>query len=213
MSINRGTGDPVWSPHSPRSPGNGHPLPLAPTGSAPTGNAPSVAPDGRPLDGQPIWRREYPVDWPESEYVSRREFTRLLLVTSFAFVAGQVYVLTSSLLRQRQAPPAPAQIASVADVPVGTTRLFYYPGENNPCVLVRLSQDEYVAYSQKCTHLSCPVIPDPATGRIRCPCHEGLYDLRTGAVLAGPPERPLPRITLEIKEGRILATGIQGGAL
>ncbi len=173
----------------------------------------SVAPDGRPLEEQPVWRREYPIDWPQSEYVSRREFARLVLVTSLAFVVGQAYIVLSSLWRQRQAPPPAAEIAAVADVPVSTTKLFYYPAAKDPCVLVRLSENEYVAYSQKCTHLSCPVIPDPAAGRIRCPCHEGLYDLRTGDVISGPPERPLPRIALQVRDGRIFATGVQGGAL
>jgi Rieske Fe-S protein len=173
----------------------------------------TTAPDGRPLEEQPVWRQEYPIDWQISEYVSRREFTRLLLVTSFAFVVGQAYIVFSSWMRQRQAPPATAEIAAVADVPVQSTKLFYYPTANDPCVLVRLAENEYVAYSQKCTHLSCPVIPEPARGQIRCPCHEGFYDLRTGDVLAGPPERPLPRITLEIRNGRIYATGVAGGAL
>lgn len=173
----------------------------------------NAAPDGRPLEEQPVWRREYPVDWPESEYVSRREFTRLLLVTSFAFVVGQAYIVASSLLRQGRAPLPTSEIATVAGVAVGTTKLFHYPTESDPCVLVRLSDNEYVAYSQKCTHLSCPVVPDPAAGTIRCPCHEGLYDLRSGDVLAGPPERPLPRITLQVRDGRIYATGVQGGVL
>ncbi len=166
-----------------------------------------------PVQAEPAWRREYPVDTDASEYVSRREFTRLLLLTSFAFVIGQAYILVSSWLRRLAPPPAPAAIAAVADVPVNATRLFYYPTPKNPCVLVRLSENDFVAYSQKCTHLSCPVIPDPAVGRIRCPCHDGLYDLRTGDVLAGPPERPLPRITLQVRDGRLFATGVQGGAL
>lgn len=173
----------------------------------------TTAPDGRPLEEQPLWRQEYPIDWGQSEYVSRREFVRLLLVTSFAFVVGQAYIVVQSLLRQGAAAPARAEIAAVADVPVNTTKLFYYPEAKDPCVLVRLAENEYVAYSQKCTHLSCPVIPDPAAGRIRCPCHEGWYDLRTGDVLAGPPERPLPRIALDVRDGRIFATGVQGGAL
>ncbi len=173
----------------------------------------TTAPDGRPLEEQPVWRQEYPIDWPQSEYVSRREFIRLLLLTSFAFVVGQAWIAISSLLRRQQTPPATAEIAAVADVAVNTAKLFYYPGENDPCVLVRLSANEYVAYSQKCTHLSCPVIPQPETGRIRCPCHEGLYDLRTGDVISGPPERPLPRITLQVRDGRIYATGVAGGAL
>ncbi len=171
------------------------------------------APDGRPLEEQPVWRREYPVDWPESEYVSRREFTRLLLVTSFAFVVGQAYIVASTLMRQNRPALAPAEIAPLTAVAIGATKLFYYPTANDPCVLVRLSDNEFVAYSQKCTHLSCPVIPDPASGKIRCPCHEGLYDLRTGDVLAGPPERPLPRITLQFRGGSIYATGVEGGLL
>lgn len=173
----------------------------------------TTAPDGRPQDDQPVWRQEYPIDWQQSEYVSRRAFTHLLLLTSFAFVVGQVYIVISSWWRQRQAPFTPAEIASVSAVPIKTTKLFYYPTTNDPCVLVRLSENEYVAYSQKCTHLSCPVIPQPETEQMRCPCHEGLYDLRTGRVLAGPPERPLPRITLAIRDGRIYATGVEGGAL
>jgi nitrite reductase/ring-hydroxylating ferredoxin subunit len=173
----------------------------------------TAAPDGRSPKEQPVWRQEYPIDWPQSEYISRREFTRLLLVTSLAFVVGQAYIVVSSWLRQRQAQPAAAEIAAVADVPVKATKLFYYPSANDPCVVVRISENEFVAYSQKCTHLSCPVIPDAAAGRIRCPCHEGLYDLRTGDVISGPPERPLPRITLQIRDGRIFATGLAGGAL
>ena len=36
-------------------------------------------------------------------------------------------------------------------------KLFQYPGLHDPCILVRLGADKYVAYSQKCTHLSCAV--------------------------------------------------------
>lgn len=172
----------------------------------------TTLPDGRPMSEQPVWRQEYPIDWPQSEYVSRREFTRLLLVTSFAFVVGQAYIVLSGLLR-RSAPLPAAEIASVEQVPIQSVRLFHYPTANDPCVLVRLAENTYVAYSQKCTHLSCPVIPRPESGRIECPCHNGLYDLRTGDVISGPPERPLPRITLEIRGGRIYATGVEGGAL
>ncbi len=167
----------------------------------------------RPIPAEPAFREEFPIETEASEYVSRREFTRLLLLTSFAFVVGQAYIVVSGWLRQRQPPPAPAAIAALTDVPVNAVKLFYYPTAKDPCVLVRLSENELVAYSQKCTHLSCPVIPDPASGRIRCPCHDGLYDLRTGDVMAGPPERPLPRVTLDIRDGRIFATGVQGGAL
>jgi len=173
----------------------------------------TVAPDGRPLEEQPVWRQEFPIDWPQSEYVSRREFTRLLLVTSFAFVVGQTYIVVSSWLRQRAGALPVVEIAATGELPINGVKLFHYPADKDPCVLIHLASGEYVAYGQKCTHLSCPVIPQPEKGVIRCPCHEGVYNVRTGAVISGPPNRALPRITLDIRAGRIYATGVEGGTL
>src|SRR5512144_2867140 len=94
----------------------------------------TAAPDGQPAEEQPVWRQEYPVDWPESEYVTRREFTRLLLVTSFAFVVGQAWIVLSSLGKKAATVQLPrVEIASVDEVPVGGSLLFYYPHENSPC--------------------------------------------------------------------------------
>ena len=76
-------------------------------------------------------------------------------------------------------------------------------------MLVRLSERDLVAYSQKCTHLSCAVIPEPAKGVLHCPCHEGFFDLRSGNPTAGPPRRPLPRITLEVRGQDVYATGVE----
>ncbi len=174
----------------------------------------SAAPDGRPLDEQPEWRQEYPVDWPAAGAVTRREFTRLLLVTSGAFAVGQAWMLVSSLLKNAQAAaPARIEIATTEEVPIGGSKLFYYPHENSPCLLVRMAADRYVAFSQKCTHLSCPVLPEVERGRFHCPCHEGEFDMESGLPVAGPPRRPLPRVTLEIANGRIYATGIEGGVV
>jgi Rieske Fe-S protein len=76
-------------------------------------------------------------------------------------------------------------------------------------VLVRTRADALVAYSQKCTHLSCAVVPRVDEGVIRCPCHEGLFDLQTGRPIAGPPRRPLPLIRVEVRGSRIFATGVE----
>ena len=50
-------------------------------------------------------------------------------------------------------------------------------------------------------------MPDLAHGRFHCPCHNGSFDARTGAPLAGPPRRPLARILLEIRDGDLYAIG------
>ena len=32
----------------------------------------TTAPDGRPMEGQPAWRTDFPIDWPQDAYVERR---------------------------------------------------------------------------------------------------------------------------------------------
>jgi Rieske Fe-S protein len=44
---------------------------------------------------------------------------------------------------------------------------------------------------------------------LHCPCHEGLFDLRSGRPIAGPPRRPLPRIVLEVRERDVYAIGVE----
>jgi Rieske Fe-S protein len=55
------------------------------------------------------------------------------------------------------------------------------------------------------------VIPRVDEGLIRCPCHEGVFDMASGRPIAGPPQRPLARILREVRGDDIYATGMQGG--
>ena len=111
--------------------------------------------------------------------------------------------------RRRAGKPPVREVASADAVPVGGAVTFAYPEPHEPCVLVRTAQDRFVAYSQKCTHLSCAVVPVVPESCLHCPCHQGFFDLETGSPTAGPPRRPLPRITLEVRNGRIYATGVE----
>ena len=169
----------------------------------------TVPPDGRSPVEQPRWRQDFPIDWPQDEYLSRREFIKFLLLTSAAFSTGQLWFLVADFLQRREEAPAPQVIAGVADVPVGGSLIFNYPADSPARLLVRLDEETFVAYEQQCTHLTCPVIPHVDVGELHCPCHEGVFDLLTGRPLAGPPRRPLARVTLEIRDGNVVATGIQ----
>jgi nitrite reductase/ring-hydroxylating ferredoxin subunit len=169
----------------------------------------SVPPDGRPISEQPAWRQDFPIDWPQDHYVERRDFVKFLTLTSLAFTVGQIWIAGQNWLRKRQGVPEIRRIADVSEIAVGATLVFDYPALHDSCILVRLTVAEFVAYSQKCTHLSCAVIPRPDQGVIHCPCHEGFFDLRTGRQISGPPPRPLPRITLEIRDEVIYATGVE----
>jgi nitrite reductase/ring-hydroxylating ferredoxin subunit len=166
-------------------------------------------PDGLPEPDQPAWRHDFPIDAPQDNYVTRRDYAKFLVLTSLAFVVGQFWIGFKSLVRRPPEGGPGRRIAGVGDVPVGGALPFNYPGEYDPCLLVRTGEGEFVAYGQKCTHLSCAVVPEAERGLLHCPCHVGSFDLATGRPLAGPPRRPLPRITLDIRGGDIFATGVE----
>jgi nitrite reductase/ring-hydroxylating ferredoxin subunit len=171
----------------------------------------TIPPDGRPDAEQPRWRQDFPIDWPQDDYVSRRDFTKFMALVSLAFAVGQVGLLVQNFLRRSRGELPTQEIATLATIPVGGSLLFNYPEAHQPRLLVRLDEQTFVAYDQLCTHLSFPVNPRPEEGPLHCPCHEGLFDLRSGQPLAGPPRRPLPRVTLEIRGDKIYATGVEEG--
>lgn len=169
----------------------------------------TVPPDGRPFHEQPQWRNDFPIDWPQDDFVARREFTKFLVLTSFAFAFGQAWIVFQNFMRKRRGKPPILRIASASAIPVGGAHVFAYPGPHDTCIVVRTGEQNYVAYNQKCTHLTCAVVPDVARGHFHCPCHNGFFDMQTGAPTAGPPRRPLERIHLEIRDGVLYATGIE----
>ena len=169
----------------------------------------TVPPDGRPDSEQPAWRQDFPIDWPQDHYVARRDFTKFLGVTSLAFVVGQCWIGFRSMTERGTGRLPEREIARLADIPVGGALVFHYPDPSEPCLLLRPDAGTLLAFGQKCTHLSCAVVPEFSQGRLLCPCHKGYFDLATGRPLAGPPRRPLPRITLQVRDGVVFATGVE----
>ena len=169
----------------------------------------TMAPDFAPAEAQPAWRQDFPIDWPQDLYVERRDFMKFMVLTSAAFTIGQLWIGVQNWYRQRQGRPPVQRIASIEEIAVGGAVGFTYPNEHEPCLLVRLSTKEFVAFGQQCTHLSCAVIPRPEEGIFYCPCHEGRFDLRTGVPTAGPPRRPLMRVLLEMRGLDIYAVGVE----
>ncbi|NUQ10750.1 MAG: Rieske (2Fe-2S) protein [Gemmatimonadaceae bacterium] len=64
--------------------------------------------------------------------------------------------------------------------------------------------ESYTAYNGRCTHLGCGYSFDKEEGVFHCPCHHGLFDLKTGAVVGGPPPRPLDRLEVKVEDGNVL---------
>ena len=167
-----------------------------------------ASPDGRSLAEQPKWRRDFPIDTGQDDWVSRRDLVKFVVLTSAAFAAGQWWLVLRGRFRPRAALPV-AAIAAVEELPIGGAKTFEYPRGSTPRLLVRSGAAEFVAYDQQCTHLLCPVVPAVAEGRLHCPCHNGWFDLATGRPLAGPPQRSLPRILLQVRDGMVYAVGVE----
>src|SRR6187399_2176828 len=159
----------------------------------------TVPPDGRPLADQPKWRRDFPIDWALDDYVSRRELVKFVVLTSAALTAGQFWIVLKNAFNRRPPPLAGAPIATVDELSVGGAKTFTYPAGSTPRLLVRTGATAFVAYDQQCTHLQCPVVPAVAQRRLHCPCHDGWFDLETGRPVAGPPQRALPRVLVEVR--------------
>lgn len=161
------------------------------------------------MSDQPKWRKDFPIQWGADNYTTRREFTKFLVLISGATFVGNGYFALEKF-RTRSQTYAAKEVANVGEIAVGAVKLFRYPTEDDPALLIRLTENEYVAYLQRCTHLSCPVHFNAANRHIECPCHNGVFDAATGQVLEGPPPRPLPQIALRIEGGKIFAEGIKG---
>ena len=95
-------------------------------------------------------------------------------------------------------PEAPAEfdLGNVADFPVGARVI----RKDIPAVIFN-RDGKIMAQSLVCTHLGCTLEESP-TG-FDCPCHGSRFD-ENGEVLAGPAQKPLRLLRVEVLEdGRV----------
>jgi len=65
--------------------------------------------------------------------------------------------------------------------------------------------EHFTVYNGRCTHLGCNYALDQEKKVFRCPCHTGFFDLKSGAVLGGPPPRPLDTLPVKVEDGVLYA--------
>ena len=134
--------------------------------------------------------------------IPRRTFCNRVLLTSVGLGLAATNLKGEPVHAQsRPLAYPPLKIEGAKRVMPGSFLYFSYPTANDPAVLVRALDGEYLAYSRKCAHLGCSVDFDPQRRCLNCPCHQGAYDPTTGYVLYGPPPRPLDQIMLQMRAG------------
>lgn len=163
----------------------------------------------KPKKLEPHWKTDFSVDWEKTSYITRREFTRFLALGSGAMAVGNVYLAVRSSFVGAKSPTPRLEITSVDAVQVRGYKSFEYPAKGQQAILLRHEDGTFSAFSQRCPHLGCSVYFSEESEKLECPCHEGFFDAKSGDVLAGPPQRGLAAIKLEIANGKVYA--IEGG--
>jgi Rieske Fe-S protein len=142
---------------------------------------------------------------------TRRDYLRIVATVSGGLAVGGIGVASGILHRHGDSatPPEPKKVAD--RLQPGESLAFRYPGDEDRAIAVRMTDGTLRGYSAVCTHLACAVLwrkERGSEGELYCPCHEGIFDPRTGEVAAGPPPRPLPKVVLiERIDGSVWAIG------
>ena len=159
-----------------------------------------------------------PVSDPEPARTPRRRFLQWLSGLGAAMAAVLVgYPSLRAFFWPTRAKVAPDHWVKVVDdvalVDIGApVRIDFVELANDAWVETRVLNSVWVytedgehfkAYNGHCTHLGCGYIYDKDKKHFACPCHHGVFDVKTGAVLGGPPPRPLDELELQVKDAEI----------
>jgi Rieske Fe-S protein len=155
----------------------------------------------------------------ETPVVSRKKFMQIVIggvggiIASGFGIPGIAYVISPALQVKVENW---ILLGSTKDVKIGQPTLYRATVERKTgwvsdiadytvYILSNYGKD-FKAISNVCTHLGCRVRWSEDEQVFHCPCHDARFD-KDGAVLSGPPPRPLDEVTIKIEEDKIYMYG------
>ena len=155
----------------------------------------------------------------EGETVTRRRFMELNALTvggiasaafglpALGFAVGPMFSDTTEDEFKRvglEADFSPEEyvpkVVTIVDDAATAGKTTVYLRRFNPRIDTDKFRQPYVAISNRCMHVGCPIRYVQASQRFICPCHGGIYDFQ-GIVIGGPPVRPLDRFRTRVEDG------------
>lgn len=165
-----------------------------------------------------IGPREVPVASDPAPAIERRRFLRWVsgIAAAVTAVLVSVPVVRAFFSPTLAAPPADNWVKVADDtalldsgVPI---RVDFVTTKDDAWVEARAMNsvwlytedgEKFKAYSGHCTHLGCGFAYSAERKTFVCPCHRGEFDVKTGAVLAGPPPRPLDELQTRVSDAAV----------
>jgi cytochrome b6-f complex iron-sulfur subunit len=140
---------------------------------------------------------------------SRRMFLAAAGVAGAGYLAAlgyPVYRYLASPVEQAAKTSAVSEVAlkDAQKLAPGTALMFKFGSA--PALLIHHKDDTWVAMSAVCTHLGCTVQFQPDQDRIYCACHGGVYDMKTGVNVSGPPPKPLKLFKTAVNEEAVVVS-------
>lgn len=92
-------------------------------------------------------------------------------------------------------------VAELTAAAAGGTGVVVTLAERRESVVLLKDGQGWLAFSGRCTHRGCQVVPEGEG--MGCPCHGSVFD-RRGQVLKGPAPEPLPSLEVVIEGDTLL---------
>jgi cytochrome b6-f complex iron-sulfur subunit len=148
---------------------------------------------------------------PKADSPARRRFLRFLLgfsaLSTIAMVAAPIVGFLVPPKVEGGGTGGKVLAGTTEDIALGTGKVV--PVGSKP-VIVTNTESGITAFSAVCTHLGCIVGFDSTVRQIVCPCHDGHFNPSNGAVVSGPPPRPLQPVAVSVEKDQIFL--LPGGA-